>query len=279
MLLVFGAPSQLPSLAGLKHGRTIPLAAFSLDQSCWARNSLGFAYAPPRRDSWSRVPIAFHPADQIEAASTWRSRVKERGLGKTPQQLLEANVRWSRDRVAADQDYFHRLVALQAPEFLWIGCSDSRVPANVITGLEPGEVFVHRNVANVIYPSDLNCMTVLEFAIETLRVKHIIVCGHYGCGGVRAVVEGLSGLAKHWLAPVQELYREHREELARFPEQEARIDRLCELNVKAQVRSLYQAPVMKNASQRTGGPTVHGWIYRLTDGRLCDLQCGTSLTY
>jgi carbonic anhydrase len=148
------------------------------------------------------------------------------------------------------------------------------VPANVITGLEPGEVFVHRNVANVIHPSDLNCMTVLEFAIATLRVKHIIVCGHYGCGGVRAAVEGLSGLAEQWLAPVQELYREHQEELARLPDEEARIDRLCELNVKAQVRSLRHAPILKTASQQTGEPTVHGWIYRLSDGRLCDLQCG-----
>jgi carbonic anhydrase len=195
-------------------------------------------------------------------------------LGKTPQQLLEANARWSHERVAADPDYFRRLVNLQAPEFLWIGCSDSRVPANVITGLEPGEVFVHRNIANVIYPSDLNCMTVLEFAIETLRVKHIIVCGHYGCTGVRAAVEGASGLAEHWLAPVEDLYREHRDELARLPDQEARIDRLCELNVRAQVRSLHHAPIMKKALHGSGAPTVHGWIYRLTDGRLCDLQCG-----
>src|SRR5438105_15770580 len=106
---------------------------------------------------------------------------------KSPGQPLEANSGWSADRVAADPDYFHRLSALQAPEFLWIGCSDSRVPANVITGLEPGEVFVHRNVANIVYPADLNCMSVLQFAVETLQVKHIIICGHYGCGGVRAV--------------------------------------------------------------------------------------------
>lgn len=194
--------------------------------------------------------------------------------GKTPEQLLEANVKWSQERVAADADYFRRLVALQAPEFLWIGCSDSRVPANVITGLEPGEVFVHRNVANLVYPADVNCMTVLQFAVETLRVKHIIVCGHYGCGGVRAVIDGSQhGLAEHWLAPVQDLYREHHEELACLPDEEARIDRVCELNVIAQVKSVCESPIVRKAWQRSNLPTVHGWIYRLTDGRLSALQC------
>jgi carbonic anhydrase len=193
---------------------------------------------------------------------------------KTPRQLLEANARWSHERVAADPDYFRRLVGLQAPEFLWIGCSDSRVPANVITGLEPGEVFVHRNVANLVYSADLNCMTVLEFAVETLQVKHIIVCGHYGCGGVRAVRDGNQhGLAAHWLAPVRELYRRHDEELSRLPDDEARIDRVCELNVVAQVKSVCESPVVRKAWQRGDAPTVHGWIYRLADGRLADLEC------
>jgi carbonic anhydrase len=199
----------------------------------------------------------------------------ERGLAsKTPQQLLTANAAWSQERIAADADYFHRLVALQAPEFLWIGCSDSRVPANVITGLEPGEVFVHRNVANLVYPADLNCMTVLEFAVETLRVKHIIVCGHYGCGGVRAVLDGSQrGLAAHWLAPVHELYRAHHEELSGLADDEERMDRVCELNVIAQVKSVCESPIVKKARQQGNLPTVHGWIYRLTDGRLADLNC------
>jgi len=197
--------------------------------------------------------------------------------GKTPQQLLEDNARWSRERVAADTDYFRRLVDLQAPEFLWIGCSDSRVPANVITGLEPGEVFVHRNVANLVYPADLNCMTVLQFAVETLKVKHIIVCGHYGCGGVRAVLDGSQhGLAEHWLAPVYDLSRQYHEELARLPDEEARIDRVCELNVIAQVKSLCESPIIKKAWQQDALPTVHGWIYHLTDGRLSDLKCSPS---
>lgn len=193
---------------------------------------------------------------------------------KTAQQLLEANAKWSQERVAADPDYFRRLVALQAPEFLWIGCSDSRVPANVITGLEPGEVFVHRNVANLVYPADLNCMAVLQFAVETLHVKHIIVCGHYGCGGVRAVLEqSQHGVAEHWLSSVYELSRQHQEELSRLPNDEARVDRVCELNVLAQVKSVCDSPIVKAAREGNNLPAVHGWIYRLTDGRLCDLKC------
>jgi carbonic anhydrase len=192
---------------------------------------------------------------------------------KTAQQLLEANAKWSQERVAADPDYFRRLVALQAPEFLWIGCSDSRVPANVITGLEPGEVFVHRNVANLVYPADLNCMAVLQFAVETLHVKHIIVCGHYGCGGVRAVLEqSQHGVAEHWLSSVYELSRQHQEELSRLPNDEARVDRVCELNVLAQVKSVCDSPIVKAAREGNNLPAVHGWIYRLTDGRLCDLK-------
>lgn len=197
--------------------------------------------------------------------------------GKTPEDLLEANAKWAQERVAAEPDYFHRLVGLQAPEFLWIGCSDSRVPANVITGLEPGEVFVHRNVANLVYPADLNCMTVLQFAVETLQVKHIIVCGHYGCGGVRAVLDGRQhGLAEHWLAPVHDLSRQHYDELSRLPDDETRADRLCELNVITQVKSLRESPIMKKAWQYHKLPTVHGWIYRLSDGRLADLNCSPS---
>src|SRR5262249_32343209 len=161
---------------------------------------------------------------------------------KTPDELLHANATWSQERIAADPDYFRRLVALQAPEFLWIGCSDSRVPANVITGLEPGEVFVHRNVANLVYPADLNCMTVLELASERLQVRPIIVCGHSGCGGVRAVLAGgQHGLAEHWLAPVRDLYRQHHDDLARLPDDQARVDRVCELNVNAQVKSVSES--------------------------------------
>ena len=193
---------------------------------------------------------------------------------KSLDELLEANLRWSAERIAADPNYFRRLSALQAPEFLWIGCSDSRVPANVITGLEPGEVFVHRNVANIVFPADLNCMSVLQFAVETLRVKHIIVCGHYGCGGVRAVLGGSPyGLVEHWLAPVRDLFHQHRHELSSLPSDEARIDRVCELNVHAQVRTVRDSPIVRSAWERKQELAVHGWIYRLTDGRLRDLKC------
>jgi len=193
---------------------------------------------------------------------------------KTPDNLLEANHRWSQDRIASDPHYFRRLSALQAPDFLWVGCSDSRVPANVITGLEPGEVFVHRNVANIIYPADLNCMSVLQFAVETLQVKHIIVCGHYGCGGVRAAMTGSQhGLVDHWLAPVRDLFRQHERELSNLATEEDRIDRVCELNVLAQVQSVCNSPILMSARDRKQELTIHGWIYRLSDGRLRDLKC------
>jgi carbonic anhydrase len=193
---------------------------------------------------------------------------------KTPQELLAQNVRWSRERTAADPDYFRRLSHLQTPEFLWIGCSDSRVPANVITGLEPGEVFVHRNVANLVYPADLNCMSVLQFAVETLKVKHIIVCGHYDCGGVRAVLEcSQGGLVEHWLAPIRDLCRHHAEELSSLADR-ARVDRVCELNVRAQVQSVCDSPIVRGAWERGATLSVHGWIYRLSEGLIRDLECG-----
>lgn len=196
---------------------------------------------------------------------------------KTPNELLAENVRWSRERTATDPDYFHRLSALQAPEFLWIGCSDSRVPANVITGLQPGEVFVHRNVANLVYPADLNCMSVMQFAVESLKVKHIIVCGHYGCGGVRAVQDGSQkGIVEHWLAPVRDLFRQHHEELSSLHGDDARVDRVCELNVMAQVQAVCHSPIVRQAWERGQALAIHGWIYRLSDGRLRDLQCGRS---
>ena len=196
---------------------------------------------------------------------------------KTPNELLDGNVRWSQERIAADPYYFPRLSALQAPEFLWIGCSDSRVPANVIAGLEPGEVFVHRNVANIIYPADLNCMSVLQFAVEALKVKHIIVCGHYGCGGVRAVLDGSQhGLIEHWLAPVRDLFRQYQQELSSLPTDEARVDRVCELNVLTQVQSVCNSPIVRSAWERGQVLSVHGWIYRLSDGRLHDLKCTIS---
>lgn len=193
---------------------------------------------------------------------------------KEPKDLLKENIRWADERTNADPDFFKHLSELQTPDFLWIGCSDSRVPANVITGLEPGEVFVHRNVANIVYTADVNCMSVVQFAVESLKVKHIIVCGHYGCGGVKAAMEDAAdGLVEHWLEPVRDLTRIHRSELDQLSDHGSKLDRLCELNVKSQVNTLCHSPILNRAWARGQELTVHGWIYGLSNGRLRDLDC------
>lgn len=191
-----------------------------------------------------------------------------------PRDLLKQNVAWAKQRTNEDPDYFGRLAAQQAPEFLWIGCSDSRVPANVITGLDPGEVFVHRNVANLVYPGDLNCMSVLQFAVEALKVKHIILCGHYGCGGVRAAMEDTQhGLIDFWLEPIRDIARRNRDALDIAETLEQRIDRLCELNVRNQVRNLANSPIVQRAWDKGQKLAVHGWIYSIANGLLRDLGC------
>jgi carbonic anhydrase len=184
--------------------------------------------------------------------------------------LLEANRRWAEDAVGRDPQYFERLVHLQAPQYLWIGCSDSRVPANQITGLHPGEVFVHRNVANVVADTDLNCLSVLQFGIDVLGVRHVIVCGHYGCGGVGAALRGERlGLVDNWLRRIEMVRDRHAPLIERAAARSA--DLLCELNVVEQVRNVCQTTVLRDAWRRGRELTVHGWIYRLHDGRLHDL--------
>lgn len=188
--------------------------------------------------------------------------------------LLDRNRHWAERRSTEDPDYFPRLAALQAPEFFWIGCSDSRVPANVVAGLEPGEVFVHRNVANVIHSADMNMLSALEFAVETLGVREIIVCGHYGCGGVRAATEDMPhGLADHWLEPIRRLARAYAVDLAQCQDIEARRDRLAELNVIEGVRRVAETPIMQRAWSRGADIRIHGLIYGLRDGRLRNLDC------
>lgn len=195
------------------------------------------------------------------------------------QDLLIENERWASERVAAEPDYFRKLARLQKPEYLCIGCSDSRVPANVITGLEPGEVFVHRNVANLIHRGDLNLLSVLEYAVEALEVKHIIVCGHYGCGGVRAAVDGHEhGLIDNWLQPVRDVEQAHKQELDSIDGDEARHERLCELTIMEQVESLARTPVIQSSWCRGVTLHIHGWIYGLSDGRLRDLHCTHGLS-
>lgn len=174
--------------------------------------------------------------------------------------------------VAADSEFFKRLERQQAPEYLWIGCADSRVPANEIVGLAPGELFVHRNVANLAPPQDLNYLSVLQFAVEVLKVKHIIVVGHYGCGGVSAAVDGKRrGLVEHWLHPIRELFHQHRDELDAIPDGRARLDRLCELNVIRQVSNVASDVFVQEAWARRQDLRVHGWVYSLANGLVTDL--------
>lgn len=188
--------------------------------------------------------------------------------------LLARNVAWSDHKNASEPDYFGRLATRQSPEFFWIGCSDSRVPANVVAGLDPGEVFVHRNVANVIHSTDMNMLSALEFAVEALNIREIIVCGHYGCGGVKAATEDLPhGLADHWLEPIRRLARSFAVDLAQAGSEEARRDRLAELNVVEGVRRVTETPIMQRAWQRGVSARVHGLIYGLKDGLLRDLDC------
>ena len=187
--------------------------------------------------------------------------------------LFARNRAWAEGHVAADPAFFERLRDLQRPELLWIGCSDSRVPANEIVGLAPGELFVHRNVANVVPVTDLNAMAVIEYAVSSLGVRHVIVCGHYRCGGVRAALEGhQAGAVALWLQPLRLLAEEHREELDALPSPEARWDRLCELNVAAQVHAVSSSEIVQSAWERGAELAVHGWIYDLEDGLLRDLE-------
>ena len=191
--------------------------------------------------------------------------------------LFANNRLWAERRVAADPTFFQRLAAQQAPAYLWIGCSDSRVPANEIVGLDPGELFVHRNVANLVVHTDLNCLSVLQYAVDALKVRHVIVCGHYGCGGVRAALAGSRlGLIDNWLRHVQDVREQHDRHIPEAADVESRVDRLCELNVIEQVRHVSETSIVREAWDRGQGLTVHGWIYGLADGRLRDLGVSSS---
>jgi carbonic anhydrase len=187
--------------------------------------------------------------------------------------LFHNNRRWADDLRCQNPDFFRALAAQQSPKFLWIGCSDSRVPANDIVGLMPGELFVHRNVANLVIHSDLNALSVIQFAVEVLKVEHIIVCGHYGCGGVRAAMEHHElGLIDNWLCHIRDIHHKHRFELSHIKEEKQRLDRLCELNVLEQLNHVCQTSIVQNAWQRKQALSVHGWIYAIEDGHLHDLH-------
>lgn len=192
-------------------------------------------------------------------------------------ELLKRNVQWAATKARIDPEYFRRLAAQQSPEYLWIGCSDARVPANEVVDLDPGELFVHRNVANLALQQDGNFLSVLQFALEVLKVKHVIVCGHYGCGGVRAALsDRRHGLIDHWLQPIRDLYERERERFDRILDMDSRINALCEENVCAQVRAIAANPFVRDAWRRGQQLSVHGWIYLIRDGLIRDLDVTVS---
>lgn len=183
------------------------------------------------------------------------------------EKLLQENKKWAAGKVTSDPDFFKRLAGLQTPEFLWIGCSDSRVPANEITGTQPGEIFVHRNVANMVVHTDLNLLTVLDYAVNHLKVKHVIVCGHYGCGGIKAAMTHHNyGIINKWLRNVKDVYRFHREEIDTIDDEEKKTDRMVELNVQEQVMNLAKTSIIQRAWRYENRPHLHGWVYGLKDG-------------
>ncbi|MDC8759553.1 carbonate dehydratase [Janthinobacterium fluminis] len=187
--------------------------------------------------------------------------------------LLQNNRAWAESMVAKEANFFKKLESQQSPEYLWIGCSDSRVPANELLGLAPGDVFVHRNIANVVVHSDLNCLSVLQFAIDVLKVKHVIIVGHYGCKGVHAAMTGTRiGLADNWLRHVQDVHQKHERYLGDVLTSRQRADRLCELNVTEQVVNVCQTTIVQDAWDRGQQVSVHGWVYGLQDGLLNDLD-------
>jgi carbonic anhydrase len=193
-------------------------------------------------------------------------------MSRSLDHLFDQNVRWAAGKTRYDPQYFRRMSEQQTPRYLWIGCSDSRVTANDVLGLDPGEVFVHRNIANVVHTSDMNILSVLEYAVEHLRVEHIIVCGHYRCGGVqRSLVVERGAMLDHWLQPISMLYRKHKAIFDAIADEPARLDRMCEINIEMQVRRVAQTPIVENAWARGQRLNLHGWIYAIHDGLLRDM--------
>lgn len=201
---------------------------------------------------------------------------------KSYEKLLLENKAWAAEMIADNPDYFNNLAHLQTPEFLWIGCSDSRVPANEITGTQPGEIFVHRNVANLVINTDVNVLSVLDYAVNHLKVKHVIICGHYGCGGIKAATTNtdFKPVLNMWLRNIKDVYRLHREELDTIKEEENRCDRLTELNVKEQILNLAKTSIIQRAWKKEQRPHLHGWVYGLKDGiikPIVEMNAGTHI--
>jgi carbonic anhydrase len=208
-------------------------------------------------------------------------RIKSNSMHSYEKLLLE-NKAWAAEKTAEDPQFFHRLVHLQSPEFLWIGCSDSRVPANEITGTQPGEIFVHRNVANLVINNDVNLLSVLDYAVNHLKVKHVIVCGHYGCGGIKAATTNLDfkPVLNMWLRNIKDVYRIHRDKLESISDEEKRNDMLVELNVQEQIFNLAKTSTIQRAWKQDQRPDLHGWVYGLNDGLIkpvCEMKAGTAI--
>jgi len=199
------------------------------------------------------------------------------------EKLLLENKAWATEQVQIDPEFFSRLSHIQTPEFLWIGCSDSRVPADKITGTQPGEIFVHRNIANMVVHTDINLLSVLEYAVEVLKVKHIIVCGHYGCGGVKAAMGNQSlGIINKWLRNIKDVYRIHRDEINKIENEEARTNKLIEYNVMEQIMNLAKTSIVQRAWKNEQRPHLHGWVYGLNDGIIkpvCEMEPGTHIDH
>ena len=186
---------------------------------------------------------------------------------KSYEKLLIDNKEWASEKVKVDPDFFNRLVNVQKPDFLWIGCSDSRVPPDQITQTQPGEIFIHRNIANMVIHTDMNVLSVLEYSVNVLKVNHIIVCGHYGCGGVKAAFQQHSlGLINKWLRNIKDVYRFHQDEIRAIPDEEGRLNKLIELNVKEQVMNVAKTSIVQRAWKERNAPHLHGWVYDLHDG-------------
>ena len=197
------------------------------------------------------------------------------------ERLLQENKLWAQGKTAEDAEFFHRLSQLQTPEFLWIGCSDSRVPANEITGTQPGEIFVHRNVANLVVNTDVNLLSVLDYAVNHLKVKHVIVCGHYGCGGIKAALTNndFKPVLNMWLRNIKDTYRLHRDEMSATPPED-KVDRMVELNVEEQVKNLAKTSIIQRAWKNENRPDLHGWVYGLNDGvikPIFEMKSGTHI--
>lgn len=200
---------------------------------------------------------------------------------KSYQKLLLENKAWAQEKLMDDPEFFSRLENIQTPEFLWIGCSDSRVPANEITGTQPGEIFVHRNIANMVVHTDMNLLSVLQYAVEVLHVKHIIVCGHYGCGGVKAAMTHHSyGIINKWLRNIKDVYAAHRKSVDSFEDESERVNRLIEINVQEQVHNLAKTSIIQHSWKYNQYPHLHGWVYDLHDGiikPICEIEAGSQI--